>query len=753
MKYLIVFVIYCFFITKNYSQVISSDWSEYVNPLIGTANDGNVFPGATLPFGMVKLGPDTKDRMSNAGFSLNKIDPITGFSHLHVSGTGGGPKYGNVLVMPFTGNYEGQQLASNWKNIAASPGFFSVELTDYSIKSELTVTHRVGFHRYTFPSSEKSGIIIDAGSYLGKYFCCGEAQQLVGSEISVMNGTIIQGHSKIKGGWNMGKTYTVYFYAVLDTRPDSWQIWRNDKPNELPAEASDNGDSIRVALFFKTKKDQQIKLKLGISFISVLKAKQNLNNEIPLWNFDEQVMKCRKEWNSQLSKIDIEAGEETKKIFYTALYHTLLMPSDRTGENPDWNSKEPYYDDYYAIWDTYRTVNPLLSIICPSIQRDLIRSAIDIFDHEGYLPDARSGNDNGRTQGGSDCDIMIADAYVKGVKGIDYEKALKGMIKNAEVSPGDNERKQGRGGIADYNSLGYVSIAYERSGNRTVEFAHCDYAISQVAKGLAKTKEFELYKKRSNNWQNLWRPVSDHGATGFIMPRRKDGTWVDTCWQWRWDKWRTVYMPFTVFDFGTWPDVFYEANSWVYSFYVPHDVQKLIDFCGGKEKFIARMDTLFKNNYYDVTNEPSFLIPCLYNYVGRPDKTAEIIRKTLKQHYNSTEKGLPGNDDSGAMSAWYIFHALGFYPNAGQDVYLFSSPVVTGAVIHLENGKKIQLKVKNQGEKNIYIQSVSFNGKQWDKNWFRHSDISSGGIIEISLGNKPSLWGRDILPPSMSNEM
>ena len=740
-----------FFINICLSQAQLIDLVKYVNPLIGTANDGNVFPGVTLPFGMVKLGPDGGERMQNAGFSLNNIEPISGFSHLHVSGTGGGPKYGNILVMPFTGNYKGNSVLSKWQDIKTIPGYFSIMLSDYKIKVELTATHSAGFHQYTFPESDSANIVIDVGSYLGRYFCCGENQKLVTSEILVNDDNSIQGVSVIMGGWNMGKAYSVYFYAIPDTKPFSYEILRNDSCVGHKKLTPERNDSVRVVMHFKTKKDQKIKLKIGISFINIAKAKQNVEKEIPDWNFEKTADNAREIWNQQLSVIKIEGDDELKKIFYTALYHSLLMPSDRTGENPDWKSSEPYYDDYYAIWDTYRTLNPLLNIILPSRNRDMIRSLIDIYEHEGYMPDARSGNDNGRTQGGSDCDIMIADAYMKGITGIDYEKALKAMIKNAEVPPGGNERKHGRGGINDYNNLGFVSTSYERSGNRTVEYTYCDYSISQVAKGLGKIKEYDLYNKRSNNWQNLWRPINDHGAKGFIMPRHKDGSWVDTCMQWRWDKWKSLNLPFTVFSSGTWPDVFYEANSWIYSLNIPHNVKKLIDTCGGKEKFIARLDTLFKNNYYDVTNEPSFLLPCLYNYVGRPDKTAEIIRKTIAKNFNSSTKGLPGNDDSGAMSSWLIFHVLGFYPNAGQDVYLIASPLVNKAVININENKQLFITVKSQSNKNIYVKSVLLNGKPLQRNWFRHSEIKDGGTLEFIMDDKPSAWGTTDLPPSMSD--
>ena len=376
-------------------------------------------------------------------------------------------------------------------------------------------------------------------------------------------------------------------------------------------------------------------------------------------------------WNEILNKIEVKGSDEQKKIFYTALYHSYLQPVDKTGENSKWISDEPYYDDYYCIWDTFRATHPLFTLLTPSKQVDMLRSLLDIYWYEGYAPDARSGDDNGRVQGGSNVDILFADAYVKGLKGIDYELALEAMIKNAEVSPGDDERKEGRGGISDYNEKGFVSTKFERAGTRTMEYANCDYAIATLARGLKEKEIAQKYMERSRNWQNLWNPdVESLGFKGFVWPRYSDGSW--------WSE-----NDYSVFQGGTWPDFVYESFSWELSFYVPHDVNALIEKCGGKEPFTRRLDTYFSHEKWDqrwymglfqISNEPGFLTPTLYNYVGRPDKTAEVVRKTLKERYNTTKEGIPGNDDSGSMSSWYVFHALGFYPNTGQNLYLISVP-------------------------------------------------------------------------------
>jgi predicted alpha-1,2-mannosidase len=373
-------------------------------------------------------------------------------------------------------------------------------------------------------------------------------------------------------------------------------------------------------------------------------------------------------------------------------------------------------------------------------QIEIVNALLDIYKNEKYMPDARTGFCNGRTQGGSTCDVLVADAFVKGLKGIDYEMGLASMLKNAEVPPGDNEQKEGRGGLSDYENLGYVSVVHERSASRTVEYAYNDWCLAQVAKKMGKDAIAEKYTQRSGNWQNLWRPISDEGFTGFIMPRNSDGRW-----------WGGIYAPFTVHTDGGWGDPFYEGASWEYSFYVPHDVSRLIEMCGGKETFIARLDTFFRKGYFNVTNQPGFLTPVMYNYAGAQYKTAEVARDILSRHYNDAPDGVPGNDDSGSMGAWYCFHALGFFPSAGQDIYLISSPVFRKAAIAMDNGKTFTIAANNSSEKNIYIKSAKLNGKPLNRSWFRHTEIMDGGTLEFEMTDKPVRWDTGEPPPSESN--
>ena len=441
-------------------------------------------------------------------------------------------------------------------------------------------------------------------------------------------------------------------------------------------------------------------------------------------------------WNTALAKIEVQGGTPAqKRIFYTGLYHTMLMPVDRTGENPLWPSDEPYYDDYYAIWDTYRTTNPLFTLIQRDRQRDMIRSLLDIYKYEGYMPDARSGNFTGRTQGGSNCDMLIAEAYLKGIEGIDYDLAYEAMLVNAELDPGDDHEQKGRGGIDDYKSIGYVPSEHYRSASRTVEYCANDHAIATLAREMGKKEDHEKYLKRSENWRNLWRPVELDGFEGFIWPRSKSGEWK---------------MDHDPMEWGYWDVQMYEGTAWDYSFYVPHDVKGLIEKTGGTEAFIRRLDHFFDQEYFNVTNEPDFLTPCLYSWAGRYDKTAERIKTISNDSWSDQPDGIPGNDDSGAMSAWWVFHSMGFFPVAGQDVYLITTPVFEQSTLDIGDGKQLTINTKKLSEKNIYVQQAKLNGQPLDRAWFRHREIVDGGTLELTMGPKPTKWGTEIFPPSAS---
>ena len=716
----------------------TADLTKDVYPFLGVDWGGNTFVGAALPFGVTKVGPDMENFDGvPSKFGYISGGRILGFSHLHLSGAAG--KYGNILVAPVTGPLDPSNIGSPRTAEANHPGYYAATLTRYATRAELTSSRRVALHRYTFPASDQAYLTLNLDHCLNKGTGW-EAQKFLGGELHILSDHEAEGVGRYTGGWNRGGEYRVYFSVVLDTPSLTQQIWTGKTLDTDRNATVDSDQPFGLAFNFHTKAGQVVQAKVAISFIGSSQARESMQQEIPRWNFDTVRQASAAAWNLALSPMQLRGvTPEQRREFYTALYHVMLMPSDRTGENPVWQSNEPYYDDFQAIWDTFRSSGPLLTLIAPDRQRDMLRALIDIYRHTGYMPDARVGNDNGRTQGGSNANILIADAYVKGMTGIDYETAFAAMLKDAEAPPEDTQ-KEGRGGLHDYNTRGYVTLADQRSGSRTVEYSYDDFGIAEVACGLHRDKEAKLFATRSSNWQNLWdKDLANDGFTGFLRPRNPDGTWA---------------APNTLVR-GTWPDFFYEGDLWTYSLYAPHDVRKLIELSGGKENFVRRLDTLFLRQHFDVTNEPGFLLPVLYNWAGRPDHTADVIRAYLDKYFSARRSGIPGNDDSGAMSSWFLFQSIGFYPNAGQDIYLIGTPSYPEVDITVAPGKVLRVIADNLDSEHInrYVQSATLSGRPLTRSWFRHSEIKDGGTLRLRMGSAPTAWGMDSPPPSLSDSI
>ena len=732
-------------------QAQTKDYTQYVNPFIGADGGGYTFMGPALPSGIVKLGPDCNKLTENAGW--DPAGNLMGFSHTHVNGSGGGAKYGNILLMPTVGDIHVTDYGSERGTEHAEVGLYTVDLKRYNTSVRLSATRHAGMHEYTFPPTAQANVLIDMGSFLSSY----ERQEFVGSEVRILSDTEIEGYTRVRGGWNIGSAYTVYFRAEFDRPAVAHGTWKSGQAQPGTIVQYDSNEKTGAWFTFDARHHRTVKVKVGISCVGLNKAAHNIR-EIADWDLDRVKNDAKAEWNKILGLIEVEGGTQDERvIFYSSVYRIFMQPTDYTDENPVWATSKPYYGDYHAIWDTYRATHPFINLLKPALGGQMMESLVDIYRHDNYMPDARTSHSTGRTQGGSNCDMLIADAFVKGVPGIDYEAALQAMLKNATTPPGDDERKWGRGGLWDYNRLGYVSSDYKRSVTRTFEYGPNDWAIATVAKGLGKQHLYEQYKKQASRWENLWNPeVESLGFKGFAWPRKNDGRWLDA-------------PDFSVFSSGSFEHPFYETFAWELSFYVPHDMKRLIAKTGGNEPFTKRLDAYFSIPFpgkreellhwtklygmCQISNEPSFLIPSAYCYVNKPYKTAKIVRSLMSTMYNTSRAGVPGNDDSGSMGAWYAFHALGFFPNAGQDVYLISSPVFEKTVIHLENGKTLTLVAKHANEKNIYIRSCKLNGKTFENTWFRHSDIVNGATFEFVMGDKPSKWAENgVPPPSMSDD-
>jgi predicted alpha-1,2-mannosidase len=743
---------------------------DYVNPFIGTDEHGHTFPGASLPAGMVQLGPDTDihgwDWCSGYHYSDSSI---MGFSHLHRSGMGAGD-WGDILIMPTTGKLkvepgskhnpnEGYRSRFTHKEEEASPGYYAVNLKDYSIKAELTVSERAGFHKYTFPKSDASHILIDLEHGIG--------DRCTGSQVKIINNTEIEGCRTSTG---FIKKQTVYFWAQFSKPFNSFGTWKEKNINSGSREES--GTQIGAFVDYVTTGGETIEIKVGISYTSTAQARLNLIKEIPQWKFDRVKDNAKKIWNKELSKIEVEMNPDNDEVyrnqkeitFYTALYHSLLFPaifSDVDGTYMGLDEKVhiandfTYYSDF-SLWDTFRAEMPLLTLIQPERNNGVIRTLIAQYEQDGWLPTPQQfGNSYTNDMIGDHPVCVILDAYLKGIKDFDVEKAYEAVKKNAMETPPADHHSKGRIGLDYYKEFGYIpSDKVRESVSRTLEYAYNDWCVAQLAEILGKMDDFEMFSKRASYFKNIFDP-----STGFARPKNSKGSWIE---------------PFDPTFIGQGNERHYtEANAWQYTWFVPHDVQGLINLEGGREKFIKKLDTLFTmsseipGKVADVTgmigqyaqgNEPSHHTIYLYDYAGVPWKTQELIRKVMNNLYNAGPAGLCGNEDMGQMSAWFVLSAMGFYPVApGQNVYTIGSPLFDKVTIHLNKSfykaDKFVIESRNNSKENKYIQSAMLDGKPLNKPWFDHSVIKNGGFLSLQMGPEPNKeWGStpQEAPPSMT---
>lgn len=723
--------------------------ASYVDPFVGVDRDGNTVPGAAVPFGFSNPSPDTvpnpdPGRYDTSGYESDK--PIIGFSQTHVSGTGGESKYGNFRVTPQVGPVDLKDFASPKRDEVAEPGYYAVTLTKPDVRAELTTTRLVAVHRYTFPAGKEARLILDAGSVVFTGGGAGRRQRPVASRTSVVAPNRVEGTGDFLGGWNPAP-YTLHFSAEFSRPFKSYGTWRGTE--SYPGTASVTGEQAGAGAFvtFDTTAGGQVEVKIGLSFLGTEKARQNLLREAGGADFDEIRRRAAILWEQALAKIKVEGGsDDERRIFYTGLYRSHYMPHDLTGENVWWQSAEPHYEDYYCLWDTFRTLHPLLTLIQPDRQRDMVRSLVDTYRHTGWMPDARVAGANGITQGGSNSDVLIADAMVKGLRGIDYQTAYQSMVRNAEV---DSPRPYHEGRVVgEYKARGYLSMKEERSASRTLEYSYNDFCLAQVAKALGRTADYQKYLARSKNWMNLW-----DDETKSVRPREADGRWMQP-----FDKTKLYFFDAPRFTWMSAP--YYEGSAYQYSTYVPHDPQALIDRVGGDEAFVRWLDIFFgrekgteqlrPEGLYTHGNEPDILAAFLYIHAGRADRTQEQARRLMEREYRTGRAGLPGNDDAGTMSSWYVWNAVGLYPNAGQNYYYVGSPLFTRATIDLGAGRAFIVEAPNASAANKYVQSATLNGKPLTRAWLTHAQISTGGRLFLQMGDKPSSWGSGNRPPSLS---
>ncbi|KAF2196787.1 hypothetical protein GQ43DRAFT_484658 [Delitschia confertaspora ATCC 74209] len=785
------------------------DYTRFVNPFIGSEGaipgyaygGGDIFVGGTLPFGMVKVGIDTYEEAVNMSALNGGWTPkgkVTGISLLHESGTGGGPKYGFPAQMPLTSISEPINLLDNrtyWQSRvgddSASVGHFRTKLEN-GVTVELSATRHAGIMEYTFLGGEKH-VLVDMSHYLPHVSRAWDSQFYTGGEIEIQsNGATYTGYTSIAGGWNVGPPVTIFVCGEFNVPFQRAKAFsgRNTFPTGRHFRSFNNGsipqptfqgnsarsgpmnDRVGAVFSWNDTSPSQIKSRVGISFMSVEKACAYKNEELASWDLQKTAQSARDEWNRDVfSKIRVDTGESANKtrlaLLYSSLYFMHLIPSERIGENPLWESDEPYWDDFYTMWDLFRNQVSLWHLIQPTYYESMIRALIDIFRKEGFLPDGRSGNYNGLVQGGSNADNVLADAYVKGLRGaINWTEGYAAVKKDAEVLPfydinpvdPQGSLKEGRGALDDWVPLGYVSADRNtRCISKTVEYALNDFALSQIATGEA-PGDRELYLRRSAGWQLSW----DHQAvsrnfSGFIMPRYSNGTFEKT---------------YDITNCGdcNWSDESYEGTAFEYSFVIPHDAKTMIRFMGGPKHFEERLDYVFKPNtsgvdlgvnglgittIMNIANEPDFATPYLYNYINKQYKSVQRSRALANDFYFNTSNGIPGNSDAGALNCWLIWQMLGMYPIVTTPVYLLESPWFHDINMTVNHDKTLRIRADGLDEEDgracFYVQGVSINGVQWDRNWFEHGDMdimTEGGEIKFQLGCEMKQWETSNVPPS-----
>ncbi|MEU7905833.1 GH92 family glycosyl hydrolase [Actinoplanes sp. NPDC049118] len=714
-----------------------------VDPLIGVDNGGEIVPGAYVPFGFAKPSPDCVSipggESPTSGYRSNR--DIRGFSQTHVSGTGGASKYGNFRITPRAGSISTVKPATDIaqgsakRDERAAPGYYGVTLTrDGGIRAELTATRMCAVHKYTFPVDKSGILLIDASSVIETQ----NGQQPLTCEVTIVGDRRIEIIGRFRGGWNPGE-YTLY--AVLEfNRPFvGYGTWAQDTVTERSRRLARAGWHTGAYATFDTKTQRDVEVRIGLSWRDLARAGQNLRSQLGSDDFAAVARRGRQIWAENLARIEVDGGSAAERTcFYSALLHAQAMPHDLTGENIWWDSPRAHYEDFYTLWDTFRTVNPLLTLIQPRRQADLVQSLVETFTRTGWMPDARIAGHNGYTQGGTNGDVIVADALLKQLPDIDYATAYRALRKNADVES-DDALKQGRQ-LADYKKLGYLPVDQSgptmwwsgRSASRTLEYSYNDFCIAAVAWRHGDNEKAMLDWVRAESWKKLWDKENR-----VIRPRYVDGTWLAD-----FDKDRA---------YRGWSDPFYEGTARQYSTYVPHDVQGVINRTGGDSGFVAWLDELFDGGHYNPGNEPDLLAGYLYIHAGRHDRTAERVRSLLSTKYSIDRDGLPENDDAGTLSAWYVWGALGLFPNAGQDWYYIGSPVFAQSRIKVSGGT-LTIQADGVSAAAKYVQSATLHGRPLHRAWLRHSDIVGGGTLWLTMGQSPSGWARqaDARPPSMS---
>ena len=664
-----------------------------VDPFTGAAPGANATPAAQVPFGFAVAGPDMVGH-DTAGYVPGA--DVLGFSQTHVSGTGGAGKYGNFRVLPGTGPVTRRGTALG--DELAVPGYYAATVGD--VRAEMTAARLSAYHRYSFPGGEPGWLTLDAASVIAT---TPSRQRVQRAFTRVTGPRSFAGGVEVKGGWGVGG-YKLYFAAEVDGRG-------------VRLARAGRRVVARVGSARRT-----VGLRIGLSFRSVRAARAHLRSL--RGGFTRTRARAARAWERALAPIEVSGGtEEQRRIFATALYHSQLMPHDLSGDNAWWRSREPHYEDFFALWDTFRTVNPLLTLIAPRREARIVRSLVDTWRHTGWLPDARVAGNNGLVQVGSSAVVVIADALAKGLPGVPVRASYRAVRKDSEVSS-RAWWAQGRQ-LDPYRRLGYVPLGQRASASRTLEYSYDDYAASVVAERAGRTRDAARWLARSRSWRNLWDP-----ERRYVRPRDRDGNFL------------ADFDPH--FFYSAWEDPFYEGTAVQWSTSVPHDAAGLIERLGGDAAAVEWLGELSRAEY-GPTNEVALFAPYLYTHAGRPDLAARDVTADRDSGFSLGPDGLPGNDDAGTLSAWYVWSAIGLYPNAGQPFYYVGSPLFDRATIALGRGRSFTVERLGTGRT---VVAATLNGRPLGRAWLRHGEVAQGGTLVLTMGDAPSPWGTTDRPPS-----
>lgn len=708
---------------------------DFVNPFIGTINFGTTNPGAVCPNGLMSVVPfnvmgsksnqyDKDNRWwSTPYFHHNKY--FTGYSHVNLSGVGC-PDMGSLLLMPTTGDLvvDFTKYGSQYTDEKATPGYYSNILSDYNIKTEVTATLRTGLSKFTFPKG-KSHILLNLGEGLTNES---------GATVKKISETEIEG-SKLLGTFCYTASqavYPIYFVLKINKAPQKTGYWKKQRP--MTAEAAWNsdagkykiytqydkemsGDDIGVWFSFDFEQQESVEVKIGVSFVSIENARLNLNTEQPDWNFDRIAQQAKTLWNNDLSRILVTGGsDDDKTIFYTAFYHLLIHPNilqDVNGEYPMMESSKIGKTNgnrytVFSLWDTYRNVHPLLCLLFPDRQADMVTTMLEMYKESGWLPKWELFGRESHTMNGDPALIVINDTWQRSVRNFDVELAYQAMLKHTLTPQNQNFIRKD---YDDYLKLGYIPLRqeFDNSVSSALEYYLADWNVGQFAKMLGKKSDYEKYNQQSLQYKNYFYP-----KFGLFAPRMADGSWY------------SKFNPLQGQDFEPCPG-FHEGTAWNYAFTAQHDIAGLVKLMGGQQKFVEKLQTLFDKQYFDMANEPDIHAPYLFSrFPNEAWQTQKTVKSLIKKYFTNKPDGLPGNEDTGTMSAWLMYSMMGFYPTLpGEASYTLTTPSFEKTVIRLDKNyySENELVIKTDFPDKIYIKSVEANGKKVRNFTITHQDL------------------------------